>query len=80
VLSLVEYYVKNSGKEEKNVWVDDAGRTHSFVFLKNGFRKSVASLKHLCRVEVNKSKLLGVDNVLIPGSLREYLNEYPFVL
>jgi len=57
-------------------WMMLGGRTVLF-FLKNGFRKSVASLKHLCRVEVNKSKLLGVDNVLIPGSLREYLNEYP---
>ena len=75
---LASFYI-NQQKDDnsEHIWLDSSGSFVSPVKLSKPYREKVVSLKHLCRLVVNRQPK-SVNESKLPGCLRKYLLEYPF--
>lgn len=90
VIKLIKYYMEISEhpKSKSCVWVDSvSGKRDLPIQLKKPLYKSVSSLQHLCRVQLNKqlsstscSRVGALDSIHLPQTLKLYLEEYPHPL
>lgn len=85
--------VMNQGGEFSNiltnqVFVDEHGNINSAVLLRKPLRSNVPSLMHFARISINKqlrkhNKSLLVDKIdqlILPKSLKKFLENYPYVI
>ena len=87
VVELIQYYVNESCKYQKNqqIFVDSRGVPHSPIILKKPLRKddSAPSLKHLARLAVHdtlQTSGMSHTQLKLPASLTAYLEEYPYTV
>ncbi|XP_071536204.1 uncharacterized protein [Panulirus ornatus] len=78
VISLVEHYIRINRKLQRHVWVDAEGKVYSPITIKQPLKRTVPSLKHLCRLSINQSFHRSCSSVCLPPTLSQYINEYPF--
>lgn len=85
VVELIQYYVDESCKYQKQIFVDSRGMPHSPIILKKPLRKddSAPSLKHLARLAVHgtlQGSRMSHAQLKLPATLTAYLEEYPYTV
>ncbi|XP_042231995.1 uncharacterized protein LOC121872930 [Homarus americanus] len=78
VITLIEHYIRINRKLQRHVWVDAEGKVYSPITIRQPLKRTVPSLKHLCRLSINQSFHRSCSTVFLPPTLSEYINEYPF--
>jgi hypothetical protein len=90
VVHLVDFYVRMTlmGRIGRNRWVESCGRMDLPIMLKKPKMNSALDLKHLCRLSINRNLpktqnrtkvWKNMDELPLPGLLKSYLKEYPYI-
>ncbi|XP_045614605.1 suppressor of cytokine signaling 3 isoform X2 [Procambarus clarkii] len=78
VITLIEHYIRLNRKLQRHVWVDAEGKMYSPITIRQPFKRTVPTLKHLSRLAINQSFHRSYSTVCLPPALSQYINEYPF--